>query len=196
MWAFETKKTAKAWAEFHKAVHRSKFTPHVICKHCRGDIQHPNCTSEKTPSAMAHHLDHCGLYKLYVRKQAGYDGSSPNHHMDMIDNLMGWNSARDREVMSRDCLKERVLRVIISGNLPFSFAENGEFINLLNDAYPECPAPTRKTIVDYLHSKSTLTKVELKDLLSKMDSKVSLALDVWVTRTNLAFLGTSSLVDG
>lgn len=145
---------------------------------------------------MSRHLDHCRLYKSYIRKQAGYDESSPNQGMDMIDNLMGWNSARDREVMSRDRLKERVLRIIISGNLPFSFAENGEFVDLLNDAYPDCPAPTRKTVVEYLHSKSTLTKVELRDLLSKLDSKVSLALDVWVTRTNLAFLGTSSLMDG
>jgi hypothetical protein len=178
LWAFETKKTAKAWAEFHEAVHHSKFTPHVICKHCRTDIQHPNCTSEKTPSAMARHLDHCRLYKAYVRKQAGYDESSPNHGMDLIDNLMGWNSACDCEVMSRDCLKERVLCIIISGNLPFSFAENGEFVDLLNDAFPDCPVPTRKTVVKYLHSKSTLTKVELRDILRKLDSKVSLALDV------------------
>ena len=98
--------------------------------------------------------------------------------------------------MSWDRLKERVLRIIISDNLPFSFAENGEFINLLNDAYPECPAPMCKTVVDYLHSKSTLTKIELRDLLGKLDSKVSLALDVWITRMNLTFLGTSSLIDG
>ena len=99
-------------------------------------------------------------------------------------------------IANRDRLKERVLRIIISGNLPFNFAENGEFIDLLNDPYPDCPAPTRKTVVDYLYSKSTLTKLELRDLLGKLDSKVSLALDVWVTCTNLAFLGTSSLIDG
>ena len=35
-----------------------------------------------------------------VRKQADYDGSSPNLSMDMIDNLMGWNIVHDHKVMS------------------------------------------------------------------------------------------------
>ena len=141
---------------------------------------------------MTRHLLHCAAYKVQTEKSAGYDGIS-RPGMSMIDDLMGWNSARDRQVMGRDRLKEKVLRVVISGNLPFSFCENLEFIDLLNDAYPDCPTPTRKTLVDYLHSKATLTKVELKALLAKLDSKVSLALDIWVTRTGLAFLGIISL---
>jgi hypothetical protein len=47
-------------------------------------------------------------------------------------------------------------------------------------------------VVDYLHAKATLTKAELRELLSKLNSKISLALDVWVTRSGLAFLGTTS----
>jgi len=142
---------------------------------------------------MTRHLLHCEDYKEHMRKLAGYDGnpaSSPG--MNLIDDLMGWSSARDRQVMSRDRLKERILRIIIAGNLSFSLAENPEFIDLLNDAYPDCPIPTRKTVVDYLHAKATLTKAELRELLAKLDSRVSLALDIWVTRTGLAFLGTTS----
>ena len=33
----------------------------------------------------------------------------------------------------------------------------------------------------------------MKVRLAALDSKVSLALDIWTTRTNLAFLGMSSL---
>jgi len=128
-----------------------------------------------------------------MHKMAGYEGpANSNSGLKLIDDLMGWSSARDREVMSKDRLKERVLRIIIAGNLSFSFAENPEFVDLLKDAYPDMTAPTRKTVVDYLHAKATLTKAELRELLSKLNSRVSLALDVWVTRTGLAFLGTTS----
>ena len=108
---------------------------------------------------------------------------------DLIYNLMGWNDPRHREVMTTDRMKEKILRIIIDGNLAFSLAENPEFVDLLKDAYPDCPPPTRKTIVEYLKSKATLTKLELKEVFSQLDSKVSLALDAWTTRTNLAFLG-------
>jgi len=142
---------------------------------------------------MTRHLMHCSQYKAHLRREAGYDGNATSHQgMEMIDDLMGWSSACDSQVMSHDRLKEKVLRIIISGNLSFSFAENPEFVDLLNDAFPDCPAPTRKTVVDYLRSKATLTKAELAELLAKPDSHVSLALDIWVTRTGLAFLGVTS----
>ena len=141
---------------------------------------------------MTRHLLHCIIYKEELRRQAGYEGNATSQGMTLIDNLMGWSSARDRQVMNRDRLKERVLRIIIAGNLSFSFAENPEFVDLLNDAYPDMPAPTHKTVVDFLHAKATLTKAELRELLSKLESKVSLALDVWTTRSGLAFLGTTS----
>lgn len=142
---------------------------------------------------MTRHLLHCQQYKDLLRRMAGYEGDAySSMGLKLIDDLMGWSSARDREVMSKDRLKEKVLRIIIVGNLSFSFADNPEFVDLLNDAYPDMPAPARKTVVDFLHAKATLTKAELRELLSKLDSKVSLALDVWVTRTGLAFLGTTS----
>jgi hypothetical protein len=142
---------------------------------------------------MTRHLVHCPQYKAHLRKQAGYDCNPMSRPgMNLIDDLMGWSSARDREVMSRDRLKECILRIIIAGNLAFSFAENPEFVDLLNDAYPNCPTPTRKTVVDFLHSKAALTKAELRDLLARLDSRVSLAMDIWVTRTGLAFLGAIS----
>ena len=134
---------------------------------------------------MVRHLEHCSLYKVHLRKTDSGSGG----RIQMIDGLMGWRSGHNREAMTRDKLKEKVLRIIITGNLSFSFAENPEFVDLLNDAYADCPAPTRKTIVEYLRSKATLTKDELRAQLATLDSKVSLALDAWTTRTNLAFLG-------
>ena len=91
--------------------------------------------------------------------------------------------------MNSERLKEAVLRIIIARNLPFSFAELPEFQALLRDAYPDCTPASRKTMMEYLKAKAVLTKLELKDTLTKNKSKVSLALDVWTTRTNIAFLG-------
>jgi hypothetical protein len=109
----------------------------------------------------------------------------------MMADFFGWPHPNEHQVITKDRLKEKVLRIIVAGNLPFSFAEQPEFQQLLTDAYPDCnPLPNRKTMTEYLKSKATATKLDLKDRLVKNTSKVSLALDVWTTRTNLAFLGT------
>ena len=44
---------------------------------------------------------------------------------------MGWDNVRRREVMMTDRLKEKVLHIIIDGNLSFSHADNPEFVELL-----------------------------------------------------------------
>jgi hypothetical protein len=134
---------------------------------------------------MKRHLESCPSYRLYLRRQSGEASATPNYLFEM----MGWNDPTQREVMTSSRLKEKVLRIIIAGNLPFSFAEHAEFKSLLHDAYPDCQPPSRKTIVDYLKSKASFTKLELKKLLGRNESKVSLALDIWSTHTNLSFLG-------
>jgi|SRR5437667_10128666 len=187
MWAFETKKSSKAWPEFIETVHCKDGTAHVLCRHCHTAVRHPNRDANKSPSNMQKHLAACVKYRQHLQNQAGEH--SPR--VDLFDSLFNSSSPRDRPVMTRDRVKEKVLRIIIAGNLPFSFAENGELVDLLKDAYPDCPPPSRKAIVDYLKSKATLTRLEMKEKLAQLDSKVSIALDIWTTRTNLAFLGNS-----
>jgi hypothetical protein len=93
--------------------------------------------------------------------------------------------------MNSERLKEKVLRVIVSGNLPFALVDNVEFQSLLKDAYPDCPAPTRKSAKDYLQSRVDRTRDDLKAKLAINDSKVSLVLDAWTTRSSHSFLGIS-----
>jgi hypothetical protein len=97
-----------------------------------------------------------------------------------------------KQVMNRDRLKETVLRVIASANLPFSFADNLEFQTLLREAYPSCQPPNRKSARDYLQSVVDRTKADLKAKLAANDSKISLVLDAWTTRSSLSFLGNLS----
>jgi hypothetical protein len=137
---------------------------------------------------MRRHLLKCIPFASHVRRQAG---ELPSNSTDLLADFLGWEHPRVRPVMTSEILKEQLLRIIISGNLPFSFVGNKELQSVLKQAYPDCAIPTRQTLVDYLSAKTNLTQLELKKELSDNDSKVSLALDVWSTRTNFAFLGTS-----
>jgi len=190
MWAFETKKSSEAWNEFIEVVHRKNGTAHLLCKHCDSAFTHPNRDVSKSTSTIGKHLRTCTTYRRKLHLEAGEH--SPN--FDILDSLFNSSAARDGPVATRDLIKERVLRIIIAGNLPFSFAENDEFVDLLKDAYPDCPPPNRRAIVEYLKAKATLTRHKLKTMLGELDSKVSIALDIWTTRTNLAFFGMSSLI--
>jgi len=91
--------------------------------------------------------------------------------------------------MTNDFLCEKVLRIIIAGNLPFYHAENTELVEHLKDAYPDCTPPSRKAVMDLLKTKAARARRELVEKLSQVDSKVSLAMDCWTTRNNIGFLG-------
>jgi len=185
-WAFETKKTNSSWSEFVETVHTTEFTAHVICKHCSSPLKHPNVSTSQSPSAMARHLLKCRKYQLSLQDSEAINPTDPS-----LDHFFAPTDHRSKPVMTDDRVKDRILRIIVSGNLPFSFVENAEFIDLLKDAYPKLSTPTRRSLVNYLNSKATLTKDEVKQRASKSNSKVSLAMDIWTTRTHLAFLGTS-----
>lgn len=136
---------------------------------------------------MGRHLLKCHRYQLSLKdSDADHPGTDPS-----LDHFFTPADPRSKPVMTEGRIKDKVLRIIVSGNLPFSFAENAEFVDLLKDAYPRLSAPTRKSLVNYLGSKATLTKEEVKQRATKSHSKVSLAMDIWTTRTHLAFLGTS-----
>jgi hypothetical protein len=95
-------------------------------------------------------------------------------------------------LMNSDRLCEQVLRIIISGNLSFSQAENPELIALLKNAYPSCNIPNRHSISARLKSLTKEEQQKLKLALKDNDSKVSLALDAWTARgSRSAFLGIS-----
>lgn len=136
---------------------------------------------------MKRHLEKCDPYQKLVAQRRGQEREHPQNQF--INELMGWTDPTRAPVMTSLLLKERVLRILISGNLPFAFVENSELISLMRDAYPSCEMPSRKTMVDYLSIKAQETKSELRDMLNKNTSRISLAMDVWTTRTNLSFLG-------
>jgi len=128
-------------------------------------------------------LESCSRYRR-VRDEAGV--------AEGTDSLRGYFESHDprrRGVMTNDFLCEKVLRIIIAGNLPFYHAENAELVDHLKDAYPDCTPPTRKAVMDLLKTNVARARMELVEKLSRVDSKVSLAMDCWTTRNNIGFLG-------
>ena len=192
-WAFETKKLSKVWSEFAEVLQpptssKSKATPYVFCNHCRIVLSHPNRNAEKSPSGMTKHLKGCTPYQKSARSRNDEGTSSDGQ---TLLELLNPDSFNKNQVMSCDRLKEAVLRIIVSGNLPFSFADNAELQSLLKDAYPDSQPPNRKSARDYLQSRAEATREDLKAKLAANDSKVSLVLDAWTTKSSLSFLGTT-----
>ena len=138
---------------------------------------------------MTKHLKGCTLYQKSVRRSDTESTSSSNRQSVM--ELLNSKESDPNQVMSRDRLKDRVLRIIVSGNLPLSFADNTELRALLKDAYPDCSPPNRKSAQEYLQSRSDATVADIKAKLAANESKVNLVLDCWTSRSNLSFLGTS-----
>jgi hypothetical protein len=145
-WGFETKKLSKVWAEFAEILQpptfsKAKATPYVFCNHYCIVLSHPNHNAEKSPSSMMKHLKGCTPYQKSSRSRNDEGISSDGQTLLELLNPDAFNK---NQVMSCDRLKEAVLRIIISGNLPFSFADNAELQSLLKDAYPDSPPPNRK----------------------------------------------------
>src|SRR5436190_12803981 len=60
IWAFNrTVKKPELWAEFHEAVHKSKCTCHVLCKHCDKSYAHPSTVGKTTAVKQSLCLDIC-----------------------------------------------------------------------------------------------------------------------------------------
>jgi len=140
---------------------------------------------------MKSHLERCGKYKAgeHERIRSDPDSSEPPYSDFFRDVRSSDNPTRG--IMTADKLCEQMLRVITEGNLPFSQVENVELVALLKHAYPDLNPPNRRAVATRLKDNVVKEKEKLKAQFAKLDSKVSLALDAWTTRNNVAFLGMS-----
>ena len=83
-----------------------------------------------------------------------------------------------------------LLRILISANLPFAFVENEEFRKMLHEAFPNCQILRCQSMPNLLFASALRAASELREELVANESRVSLPMDVWTTRNNLAFLDT------
>ena len=185
----EKSRNSPYWEHHIDCIDPKAGLAYVLCKHCHTKTAHPSHTVKKNTSGMKSHLEGCLKYKLAERERRRDEGSS-----DAFSGFFREAPASDsptRGVMSAEKLCEQVLRIITEGNLSFSFAENDEFVALLKHAYSDVNTPNRRSVVTKLKNNVGKEKERLKKCFAELDSKVSLALDAWTTRNNIAFLGTS-----
>jgi hypothetical protein len=97
--------------------------------------------------------------------------------------------------ITKDNIKEAVLRFFISGNIPFNQAENPYFQQIVEWIHIEDGKPvsvSRKTVRSHLKEQAKVAIVDLKATLNDIDSKISLALDCWSSRGLYSFMGMFS----
>ena len=149
----------------------------------------------KTPKNLNEHLERCDKYKAWRRTNpsSDYEDKHMNHSATkniLDDYLMSPSDILPTKgTMTSAKLCEQVLRIIVAGNLSFSFAENPEFVALLRHAYPDCNIPNRRSVAKALKKAAKDERVALREELMKNDSKVSIALDAWTSSNTIAFLG-------
>ena len=146
-------------------------------------MSHPNRNGDKSTSTMRRHLEKCGPYTRYLRQYA-------ESALDGLHACAGWKRQVDHGPITCERLREMLLRILVSANLPFAFVENEEFGKMLHEAFPNCQIPRRQSMPNLLSASALRAAFELRKELVANESRVSLAMDVWTTRNNLAFLGT------
>jgi hypothetical protein len=170
------KKSSDIWDEFWEAVDPTCGLAYLVCSYCGYYAMHPSHDTGRSTSKFSRHLEKCDKYKATK-------GKTPTQ----VEREEFWSL---RSTMSNDRLKDHVLRIITAGDLPFSFAENPEFVRFVKISYPNLDPPTRESVAEHLSKQASAAKEKLKDYFGAFNGKVSLALDGWNSRNNKDFLGT------
>ena len=168
------------WVSFYEAVHRTSGKPLAVCLHCHTKYKHPWQYSSKPTVALSRHIKSCSQYKRYVRQ-----GSQTS----TISNYFNIKSA---ERVTKPVIEGQILKFFISANIPFRQADNEHFRRLISlihiNNQPVYP-PSRKVLRARLSNEAEAAKADLKVILIANQSKISLALDCWSTRTHFSFIG-------
>jgi hypothetical protein len=181
-WRFEGRAgTSSSWPMFWEGVHRTSGEPRVVCKACHQDFRHPKHNHQSTTTELNRHLSNCSLY---LRSKSATSGTTLYFNV-------GKKRSRNSELTSAN-VHDQVLKFFISGNIPFQQVKNPQFKELLSFIKIDCHdyiTQSRKSLRTNLTSWCELAKQDLTSILCHNDSKVSLALDCWTSRTKDPYLG-------
>jgi hypothetical protein len=170
---------------FVEGVDKNKHCPAIRCKFCQWSGQHPQASGKKsapTTSLSRHIIDNC---KGWSKQKVSTPGQL------QLPSLIQQTPA----TLNQESVNEQILKFFISGNIPFNQADNLEFqklITLIKLPNGNAQAPSRKVVRERLRKHHIESETDLKATFNKLASKISLALDVWSTRSMIAFLGKHS----
>ena len=151
--------------------------PYELCKHCGYIFIHPR--QNGSPRAVTRHI------QQYCAKAKRLHGP--------LDRFTKRSDGQDADKTTQSTIDELVLKFFISGNIAFAQAENTYLQDIVRliplDSGPRSSCPTRKVLRARLREHGEVSINELQELLDRNDSKVSLALDCWSSRSNYGFIG-------
>ena len=159
--------------------------PIVVCKHYNKEMQHPHRTVGGPTTSLSCHLNE------FCKARRNNLGPMDS----FIANTMSVDVPSE---ISNEYITELVLKFLISGNISFKQADNEylqQIIGLIKFGISDTPAqcPSRRVVQSRLTSYAGDAFNNLHDLLLANDSKISLGLDCWSSRSNHGFMGTVSL---
>jgi len=173
------------WLEYDEALNKLTGKPFTICKHCKSVFLHPRRTVNGTSSSMRTHVfERCQAYR---RANCDRLGSSPGIHGFFA------SASMPSRVVTQERVEELLLKFLISGNIPLRQVENQylrELVLMITINGRPCKTPGRKAIRSQLTKYSNMAVNKLKDAIKANKSRISLALDMWSSRSNHAFMGT------
>ena len=107
--------------------------------------------------------------------------------VDLFEDFFKVN--RQPQAMTSDRLCKLVLQIIVISNLSFHQAKNLKLQELLALTFPSCDPPNEKLVAQCLKSEAQLMRGNLRDQVEAIDSRMSLALDIWHLKVgNMEFL--------
>ena len=176
------------WSEFYEAFDTQSRMPVLECKHCGNFIKHPLLVGKNAvvrgrsgvTSGLIRHLELC---KPYLRSKGKDRG--------IMDKFLAQNGTKKKALITQNEVMDCVLKFFISGDITFNQTHNPYFCDLValitcdNDINVRV---NRSNVTTRLHKSAADAKSDLMVTLMENESKISLALDCWTSRNNIAFL--------
>ena len=177
------------WSEFYEAFDTRDQVPVLECKHCSDFIKHPLLVGKKAvnrgrtgvTTGLIRHLQLCKPYLRSTGKDRG-----------IIDKFLDQSGTKKKGLITQNEVMDRVLKFFISGNIAFNQADNPYFrdlVSLITCDNNINVRVNRSNVTNRLHKSAADAKSDLMVTLMENESKISLALDCWTSRNNIAFLG-------
>ena len=158
----------------------------MYCLHCRRTFDHVNRNNQATTSSFINHLHRCPELKKKSQSQ-----------ISEISSYFSPASRSGTTITSANVTKgeieEQIIKYFTSANVPFNHASDQHFkmlVGMIRVDNKPFKCPSRITLRRKLTSSSEKAVDDLKQVLEDNESKISLALDCWSSRSNDAYLCT------
>ncbi|KAK8716299.1 hypothetical protein V6N13_043614 [Hibiscus sabdariffa] len=184
----ERKKTSYVWDHFKEisdSSNEAKSEKDVVeCNYCGKCIAYKPSYGT---SGMKNHIARCKRFPANLnRKQklVNFESktiTSPGGTSKIVQVPTCWQ-------FDQDSCRKALARMLIVDELPFVFVEHEGFRYFCKQLCPKFVPPSRKTVTRDCYSIFIEERSKLKDIFSKLSSRVCLTTDTWTSGQNLGLV--------